>query len=78
MPADAMLFHITRMNHMGLSCVGCGLCSDACPNDVDVFSLFRTVASKAQKDFGYAPGLNIEDELPLAVYKEEEFQTIGE
>lgn len=78
MPADTLLFHLTRMNHMGLSCVGCGLCSDACPNDVDVFSVFRTVASNAQKEFDYTPGVSLEDELPLAVYKEEEFQTLGE
>lgn len=78
MPADTMLFHLTRMNHMGLSCVGCGLCSDACPNDVDVFGVFRTVAGNAQKEFEYVPGRSIEDELPLAVYREEEFQTVGE
>jgi formate dehydrogenase subunit beta len=78
MPDDTLLFHLTRMNHMGLSCVGCGLCSDACPNDVDVFSAFRTVAHNAQKEFDYVPGCSLEDELPLAVYREEEFQTIGE
>jgi len=78
MPDDTMLFHLTRMNHMGLSCVGCGLCSDACPNDVDVFKVFRTVAQAAQKEFDYVPGSRLEDELPLAVYREEEFQKIGE
>jgi len=78
MPDDTMLFHLTRMNHMGLSCVGCGLCSDACPNDIDVFKVFRTIAHNAQNEFDYVPGLSTEDELPLAVYREEEFQTIGE
>lgn len=78
MPADTMLFHLTRMNHMGLSCVGCGLCCDACPNDVDVFSIFRAVAHNAQEKFDYVPGRSLDDELPLAVYREEEFQKIGE
>jgi formate dehydrogenase subunit beta len=77
MPANTLLFHMTRMNHMGLSCVGCGLCSDACPNDVDVFAVFRAIAHNAQKEFGYTPGCSLEDELPLAVYREEEFQTVG-
>ncbi len=77
MPSNTLLFHLTRMNHMGLSCVGCGLCSDACPNDIDVFNVFRTVAHNAQKEFGYVPGSNASDELPLAVYREEEFQEIG-
>ena len=26
MPTDTLLFHLTRINHMGLSCVGCGHC----------------------------------------------------
>lgn len=78
LPDDTLLFHITRMNHMGLSCVGCGLCSDACPNDVDVFKAFRTVAHNAQREFDYVPGRSVEEELPQAVYKEDEFQTVGE
>ena len=33
---DTLLFHLTRLNHMVTSCVGCGLCSDACPADIPV------------------------------------------
>jgi len=31
MMADTMLFHLTRLNHMALSCVGCGMCTSDCP-----------------------------------------------
>jgi formate dehydrogenase subunit beta len=77
MPADSILFHITRANHIGLSCVACGMCQDACPNDVPVFKIFCAVSYEAQKLFGYEPGRSLTEELPLAVFKEDEFQKIG-
>ena len=77
MPADSILFHITRANHIGLSCVACGMCQDACPNDVPVFKIFCAVSHEAQKLFGYEPGRSLTEELPLAVFKEDEFQKIG-
>ncbi len=41
MPTDTLLFHLTRMNHILLSCVGCGVCEEACPNDIPLFKVFR-------------------------------------
>ena len=35
------LFHLTRMNHMGNSCVGCGACEEACPNDIPLLKIFQ-------------------------------------
>ncbi|UCF08528.1 MAG: Coenzyme F420 hydrogenase/dehydrogenase, beta subunit C-terminal domain, partial [Thermoplasmata archaeon] len=29
MPRDTLLFHLTRLNHMSTSCVGCGMCEQA-------------------------------------------------
>jgi formate dehydrogenase subunit beta len=77
MPADSILFHLTRANHIALSCVACGMCQDACPNDVPVFKIFCAVSHEAQKLFGYEPGRSLTEELPLAVFKEDEFQKIG-
>ena len=77
MPTDTVLFHLTRLNHMASSCVGCGLCQEACPNDVPVFSIFRLVGDKVQKVFNYVPGRSLEEELPLATFKEEELQEVG-
>jgi len=31
MPTNTLLFHLTRLNHMVISCVGCGLCAHHCP-----------------------------------------------
>jgi formate dehydrogenase subunit beta len=77
MPTDTFLFHLTRLNHMVTSCVGCGLCQDACPNDVPVFRIFRLVGSKVQPTFDYVPGQNVEDELPLTMFKEDELEKVG-
>jgi formate dehydrogenase (coenzyme F420) beta subunit len=76
-PTDTLLFHLTRLNHMDTSCVGCGLCQAACPNDVPVFRIFRLVGSKVQPLFDYVPGRSVDDPLPLTTFKEAEFEKVG-
>lgn len=78
MPSDTLLYHLTRLNHIAASCVGCGMCSEACPNGVPVFDIFRTVSSRVQSELDYIPGREISEELPLSVFKEDEFKEIGE
>ena len=51
MPTDTVFYHITRLAHMSTSCIGCGQCSNACPNDIPVMEIFRTVANYTQKAF---------------------------
>jgi formate dehydrogenase subunit beta len=74
LPADSLLFHLVRLNHMGASCVACGLCEDACPNGIQVFKLFGLGGAKVQQLFDYLPGRSLEDELPLTAFKEKEFK----
>jgi formate dehydrogenase (coenzyme F420) beta subunit len=76
MPTDTLFFHLTRLAHMSTSCVGCGQCSNACPNDIPVMELFRTVAIGAQKAFEYEPGKNPGEPPPLSVFKEHEFSEV--
>jgi formate dehydrogenase subunit beta len=73
MPTDTVFFHITRLDHMSLACIGCGQCSNACPNNIPVMELFRTVSSHTQKAFDYEPGRSVEDEPPMAIFREGEF-----
>jgi len=75
---DTTLFHLTRLNHMVTSCIGCGVCTDVCPSDIPVATIFRTVGEKTQAIFDYTPGLNLEDEIPLAVFREDELGGLGE
>jgi len=74
---DTTLFHLTRLNHMVTSCVGCGVCTDVCPSDIPVAAIFRTVGQKTQAIFDYTPGLSLEDELPLTTFREDELTELG-
>ncbi len=76
-PTDTLLFHLTRLNHMSTSCVGCGQCLEACPNDVPVFRIFRLVGSRVQPLFSYVPGRSVDETLPLTTFKESEFEKVG-
>ena len=78
MPADTVLFHLTRMNHMSTSCVGCGLCTSACPVDINVGAAFRTVAAKTQAVFNYTAGRSVDDPIPVKNFEVNELQRLGE
>jgi formate dehydrogenase subunit beta len=77
MPNDRMLFHIGRMNHMVSSCVGCGLCEDACPVGIPVFRAFALTGDKVQASFEYVAGRSLEEALPVSDFREDELQDIG-
>ncbi len=78
LPADTTLFHLTRLNHMVLSCIGCGLCSDACPADLPVADVFRAIGQEVQVVFEYVPGRSVEEPLPLITFRENEWTEFGE
>ena len=78
LPADTSLFHLTRLNHMVLSCVGCGMCTQACPAELPVGSVFRSIGQRLQETFEYIPGRSLEEPLPLITFKENEWTDLGE
>jgi len=78
MPADTLLFHLTRMNHMANSCVGCGACEEACPNDIPLLKLFQLTGSEVQELFDYVPGRKLDEPLPATAFQEKELESIGE
>jgi formate dehydrogenase subunit beta len=75
-PTDTVFYHLTRMAHMSTACIGCGQCSNACPNGVPVMELFRTVARFTQRAFGYTAGLSPDEDPPLSVFREREFSEV--
>lgn len=72
MPSDTLFYHLTRMTHMSLFCVGCGQCTSACPNGIDLVPLFRTCADKTQARFSYVAGRSVDEAQPMAVFKSDE------
>ncbi|CCK79950.1 coenzyme F420 hydrogenase/dehydrogenase, subunit B [Desulfobacula toluolica Tol2] len=76
MPTDTVFYHLTRMAHMSHACVGCGQCSNACPSDINVFELFKSVAQQTQAAFEYSPGTDENQLPPLSVFNEQEFESI--
>jgi formate dehydrogenase subunit beta len=76
MPTDTVFYHITRLAHMSTACVGCGQCSNACPNDIPVMELFRTIAQGTQQAFDYEAGKSVDEDPPLSVFREEEFAEV--
>jgi len=78
MPTHNLLFHLTRMSHMVVSCVGCGMCSEACPNDIPVANIFRLVGLDAQKLFDYVPGRSLDEPIPVSTFQERELLKVPE
>jgi formate dehydrogenase subunit beta len=78
MPADMLLFHITRMAHMAHACVACGMCGEGCPADVPVFKLFKAAGKKVQELFNYEPGKDINEEIPISAFREKELENVQE
>jgi formate dehydrogenase (coenzyme F420) beta subunit len=78
MPSDSGLFHLTRLNHMALSCVGCGMCTEACPAELPVGLVFRAIGERVQATFDYHPGKSADEPLPLITFKADEWTHVGE
>ena len=76
MPSNTLFFHLTRMAHMATCCIGCGLCSEACPNSIPVADVFQLAAAEVQKDLDYIPGRSLDDELPLSSFREDELEEV--
>ncbi len=74
LPSDTLFYQLTRMAHISHACVGCGQCSNACPSNIPLVQLFKSVAGQTQKAFDYIPGQD--DPPPLSVFYEDEFQEI--
>jgi formate dehydrogenase subunit beta len=74
LPANKLLFHLTRASHMGLSCVGCGQCESACPVKLPLTSLFKAAGRRLQDIFQYLPGRDPAEPLPVTIYREVELE----
>ncbi len=77
-PPGILYYHLGRMTHIGISCVACGSCEDVCPVDIPVAVIFKKVGESVQNMFDYVAGKDVEEEIPLVTFKQEEFVEIEE
>jgi formate dehydrogenase subunit beta len=76
MPTDTLFFHLTRMAHISTACVGCGQCTNACPNDIPLSDLFSFVAHHTQDAFGYVAGMDLSQQPPMCGFEEQEYEDV--
>jgi len=75
-PPGTLYYHLGRLTHVTISCVGCGACEDVCPVDIPLSLIFKKVGESVQKMFDYVPGKNVEEDIPLVTFEEEEFAEV--
>lgn len=73
-PANQLLYHLTRVYHVCTTCVACGACEDACPKGIPLTRFYPVLAQKVQELFEYLPGKDVKEPLPFTTYEEEELE----
>lgn len=77
-PDSTVMYHLVRLLHVGIMCVGCGMCSDVCPVDIPIASIFTKFGHRVQKDMQYTPGKDITHKMPLADVNPQDFVGISQ
>ncbi|MBN2790299.1 MAG: 4Fe-4S dicluster domain-containing protein [Candidatus Delongbacteria bacterium] len=78
LPPDTIFFHLGRLSHMAYSCVGCGQCTDVCPSSIPVGPVFKRSGEHIAKVFDFVPGRDVNEQIPVMIFKEQEFPEMGE
>lgn len=56
--APEAMFHLTRLAHVGDSCLNCGQCELACPMDIPISLLYHMMQKDLAEVFAYTPGID--------------------
>ncbi|MEM2246991.1 MAG: 4Fe-4S dicluster domain-containing protein [Thermoproteota archaeon] len=71
-PVELFTFHLIRAIHMAGRCVECGACESSCPVEIPLTRLYHELNEWFRENYGYVPGLNLEQAPPPLVFKEGE------
>jgi len=69
---DVQFFQIMRTFHLAGRCVGCGACTRACPQGVNLRLFLDKLRLDAQEVFGYTAGVDPEAQPPLRTYRQDD------
>jgi formate dehydrogenase subunit beta len=73
-----IFYQLVRLFHVSMSCIGCGLCGDVCPVNIPLWAVSLKTGEAVQKAFDYLPGRDLEEGLPITIFKPEEFAGVVE
>jgi len=76
LPPGTLTYHLGRLAHMAVSCVACGQCTDVCPADIPVSTVFSRAGASVQGMFEYLPGRDVDEPLPLTTFRTEELAEV--
>jgi formate dehydrogenase (coenzyme F420) beta subunit len=48
-----------------VSCAGCGMCEQACPDHLPISSIFAHIRQKLAEQWEYSPGRSVDEHLPI-------------
>ncbi|MGB6063509.1 MAG: 4Fe-4S ferredoxin [Desulfomonilaceae bacterium] len=56
LPPENPMFHLIRAVHMAGRCIDCNLCTETCPAEIPLRTLYKKVAEIVKDEFGYVTG----------------------
>lgn len=71
-PKGKEIYHMIRMYHVSQTCVGCGGCEEACPQNVPLLKYFKGVSDRISGVFNYVPGRSLDEKIPYTTFEEDE------
>lgn len=61
---DNLTYQMTRIAHIGDSCIQCGKCDQNCPTNLPLSLYFYSMYEKVKKEFKYKSGMEKDDPIP--------------
>ncbi|MDQ7782017.1 MAG: 4Fe-4S dicluster domain-containing protein [Desulfomonilaceae bacterium] len=66
-PPENPMFHLTRAVHMAGRCIDCNLCTEVCPAEIPLRTLYKKVAEIVKDEFEYVTGEPGDRKSPLNI-----------
>lgn len=67
LPPENPMFHLIRAVHMAGRCIDCNLCTETCPAEIPLRTLYKKVAEIVKDEFGYVTGEAVGGKSPLNI-----------